>query len=399
MITKISPIEELKQIFIEEILNHQDKVTKISNESTLNAIAFGIGKVGQKAMKEIALVESQILPESAFGSGLDNVATRLGISPRYSELGSSCYIRLVGDVGTTYSASQNIFQSTSGITFKLTSNITIGVHGFIYALVRSVETGLKSNADPLTINSLTPIPVGHKYVINEFKAIGGRDLESDELFLRRIQEGPNILAQKTLSYIEQVFNKIDSNILNVYFQGSDSSGKNILSIVTQNGATLTNLELQSLLEKAKGYFSLTDYKPYNENYNTITLQNMDWTNVDLSTRLILDPSFNPDDVRKSIQIRISKYLDFRTWGADDKVEWDKLLLIVSTTKGVKYVADQFFSPRIDILVGKNTLPRLRGFLMLDLDGNILSNIAGTLNPIYYPTNPDFSFQSTVLSDL
>jgi len=36
-------------------------------------------------------------------------------------------------------------------------------------------------------------------------------------------------------------------------------------------------------------------------------------------------------------------------------------------------------------------------LMLDTTGNILENISGTLNPVYYPNQPDFSYQNTILT--
>jgi len=399
MITKVMPIEELVQIFTEELLNHTNKVTKVSDESIVNGVSFGCAKVGQKAMKEIALVESHILPESAFGSNLDKIAIRLGISPRFDELGSSTYLRLVGSPGTVYTNTTHFFKSSSGITFELTNSVTLPADGFTYALVRSIETGSKSNVDPLSINIVSPLPIGHKYLINEARPVGGRDLESDELFLRRIKEGPNLLAKNTLSYLDQVCNKVDSNILKTLYQGSDSNGKNLISVVTQNGVALSNNELSTLLTKISPFLSLTDLQPYDENYVGVTLENSTWFPVDISMRLELDPTFNPDEVRKEIQIRILKYLDFRTWSNEDKVEWDKILLLVTTTKGVKYVADEFFFPQVDLEVPKNTLPRLRGFLMLDLDGNILQNISGTLNPVFYPTNPDFSFQATVLSSI
>ena len=48
MITKVTSIQSLKQMFIEILLNKTDKLTDISNESVLNGIAFGVGKIGQK---------------------------------------------------------------------------------------------------------------------------------------------------------------------------------------------------------------------------------------------------------------------------------------------------------------------------------------------------------------
>ena len=44
MITQIIPTQELKQIFLEVLLNKTDKVTDVSEESVLNGIAFGCAK-------------------------------------------------------------------------------------------------------------------------------------------------------------------------------------------------------------------------------------------------------------------------------------------------------------------------------------------------------------------
>jgi hypothetical protein len=52
-----------------------------------------------------------------------------------------------------------------------------------------------------------------------------------------------------------------------------------------------------------------------------------------------------------------------------------------------------------VIVDNNKLPRFRSFLMLDLDGNILSNVTGSLNPVYYPADPDSSYQQTILASI
>ena len=210
MLTRISNIEELKQIFAEGFFNKTDSVTKISDNSVLNGIAYGCSKIGQKALKDIALVESHILPDNAFGEHLDSIAERRGIAPRFLASESSTYLRLVADEGTQYQVATNSFVSNSGITFNLESDVTIGAIGYTYAKVRSQETGGRTNVDVLDINTVTPVPTGHTYVINEAIAIGGRDVESDDLFRKRIKEGPNILAKNTLAYMAQVMNKINN---------------------------------------------------------------------------------------------------------------------------------------------------------------------------------------------
>ena len=50
MITKITPVEELKQIFLEIFLNKTDKVSDVSDDSVLNAIAYGNAKLTQRTL-------------------------------------------------------------------------------------------------------------------------------------------------------------------------------------------------------------------------------------------------------------------------------------------------------------------------------------------------------------
>jgi len=400
MITKISTLEELKQIFVEVLLSKTDKVTKVSDESVLNGIAYGVAKLSQKALKEIAIVESHLFPDSAFGDYLDNVAEIFGIAERLAATSSSVYARVVGTPGTQYIAGTHVFSSTSGITFSLQENLTLNSHGWGYVKLRSQELGAVTNVEPLTITKIAPIPSGHVYVINEYKANGGRDIEQDAYFRKRIKEGSNILARGTLAMLEQVFIKINSNILRLYHQGINENGEVSLAIATQNGVNLTTNELDDLLEYGGEYFSLVDMQPVGGVAYGLTVSNIQYHPIDISFRCDLWAGYNADEVRKDIQLKLSKYFDYRYWNIEEnKVEWDTLLELVKNTKGVRYVPDTYFTPSADIEVDKYKLPLMRGFLMMDLEGNILTNIAGTLQPLYYPNNPDFSYWASVLSDL
>lgn len=398
VIVKPTTVEELKGIWLELLLNNTDNVTKIAPLSTLNGIAYGTAKVGQRVLKDLALIETHIFPDLAFGQYLDKVAENNGIAPRFSASASSGYVRLVGTAGTTYVAGTQKFIGNHGIQFDLSANYTIPADGFGYALIQSTTTGESTNVNPLTINRVSPIPSGHSYCINEYVMSGGRDAESDDDFRKRIKQGANVLARGTISMLEQAFNKINSNVYRCFFNGINSNGQNTISILTQNGADLTTNELATLLIKGKQFFSLTDLKPDNVNGYGIQLKNITWTNVDVSVRLTLNDNVSPDDVRKEIQIRLNKYFDYRYFD-NDKVEWDDLLGVVKSVPGVKYVLDNYFSPSVDSDIPKNTIPRMRGFIMLNPDGSLILNNAGTLNPIYYPSMPDFNYQSTVFKNL
>ena len=127
---------------------------------------------------------------------------------------------------------------------------------------------------------------------------------------------------------------------------------------------------------------------------SVELVNVDWQPIDISLRAQI--SGNPDEVRIELQKNMSKQLDYRYWKVGQKVEWDNLFVIAKNNNKISYIPDQFFYPNSDISVNKLKFPRIRGFRLLDLDGNLISDSNGNLNPFFYPNQADFSFINTVL---
>lgn len=394
-----STSNERKQIFIETLMNKSNKVSKVAPNSVNAGIAAGIGRVSGKAEKDIILALSGIYPDNAYGEQLDQCAANFGIAPRFLTSNSSTYLRIVADPGTQYLKDVHTFTGNAGITFQLENDVTIDSNGFTYAKVRSIEDGLDSNIPPTEINQVTPIPIGHSYVINEYQAQGGRDIESDDLFRRRIKEGANILATGTLSMLEQVFMKINSNVLRLFYQGIDPDSKVVIAIATQNGIDLTPEELDEILDLGSEYFSLTELKPFGSQSYGIKLKNIEYQPIDISYRVDITSSFSADQIRIETQAKISKYLDFRFWQPGQKVEWTNILELTKKPKGVKYVPDQFFFPNNDVPIDSTKIPRLRGFLMLDLNGSVIASSNDNLSPVFYPQEADFSFISTVLRSI
>lgn len=399
MFTKPMTVTDLKQLFLEALLNTTSEVTKINDHSVLSGVGYGIAKVAQKAMKEVALVEAHVFVDSAYGEHLDLIAARNGIAARFEASASSTYVRLVGTVGTLYEAGVNICTGSHGINFEFAEDVVIGVHGFAYGKIRSTSSGLQTNVDSLSINKISPTPIGHVYLTNEVQATGGRDLESDDLFRKRIKESVNLAATDTISKLEQIFMKLNPDILRVFYQGVSEGGKHIFSLTTQNGIDLTSSQLQDLEDKVAQYLSITDLSPYGYDSIGIELRNSYWTYVDVDFRCQLDTGAIGDDVRKDIQVRLNQYLDWRNWDINRDIQWDELLTIVRTTKSIRNVSDTTFFPRVDATVERDKLPRLRSFIMRDMDGSIISDVSGGIVPVYFPNNENLSFQRTILSTL
>lgn len=399
MFTKLVSVEEYKEIFVEILINKTDSVTKVSDGSVLNGVSYGVAKIAQKINKDIALLESKIFPDTASGKSLDDIATLWGVGKRFGAKQSSTYVRLFGDAGTTYVAGTHVLKSNNGVEFDFDKNVTMPSFGWTYAKVRSRTTGVNTNVDGLTITQITPSPIGHKFVINEYVGQYGSDRENDDVYRKRIKEGANLLSRSTISQIEQVFMKVNENVLKVYYGGGDGQGRIILNVLSENGIDFNTPEFNDILLRSEKFFSLSEFRPSNFNGYGVKLQNVNWMPVDISMRLDIDPSYNIDEVRKEIQIRIGKYFDYRYWRPGDLIEWDNLLDIAKKTPGVRYVNDAYFYPSTDIQTEVFKLPRIRGFQLLDLDGNLIQNYSGTLNPVYYPQEKDFSFLSTVLQNI
>lgn len=394
MITKTSAtITNLKNLFIEMFLDKTAKVSNVADGSVVNATAFGVAKVAQKAMKDIAIKEAQIFPDTATGAYLDKAAALYGVSPRKGALGSSTYIRVSADPGTAYDTSVT-FVNKNGIRFQVDEALTVGESGYGYVKVRSINAGYSTNVPPNSITNVSPQPQGHIECTNEYYAIGGRDSEDDETFRIRIKNNLNILSKNTIEYWTQTLNNIDDRVLKVMTAGLDEKGIYNLYVVSQNGIFFTEEELDTLLESAQGYFGISELNIEGKAVG-IGIKNIDWFYVGsergLDFRVQLQPDYDVATVRQNIQINLTKYLDFRFWTPGKIVEWDDLLDIVKKTDGVKYVPDEYFFPYYDQQVPANQLPRIRGFVMRDQDGNVLYDSDSNLSPLFYPAEPEDLF--------
>ena len=396
MITKITPVEELKQIFLEIFLNKTDKVSDVSDDSVLNAIAYGNAKLTQRTLTNQAIIEGHIFPDSAYGEYLDNLAAIRGVAPRFGAVGSTTYVRVTADEGTSYIAGIHTFTSTSGIVFDLEESGIVGINGYAYLKVRSQQSGLKTNVDALSINKVSPIPQGHISVINEYAATGGSDQESDTLFRERIKTNMNQMSRTTLSYLEQVFMKINPRVLRLHKGGIDSDGKFNLIVVSVNGQNFTTAEFDEILSKSEEYLSLSELLREGSDF-ALKLNNVDWLPVDIEFRADIDPAYDIDSVRRNIQIQMNKLFDYRFWKYGDKIEWENMLYAAKNVEGVRYVPDTHFYPQADINDPKYRLPRIRGFIMRDLDGNIIEDNNGVLSDVFYPNEEDRSYQESVLT--
>jgi hypothetical protein len=192
--------------------------------------------------------------------------------------------------------------------------------------------------------------------------------------------------------------KINNRVLKLYKGGIDADGKLNLYVVSVDGSDFTQLEFDEIISKSTEYLSLIELLNSTGDY-TLKLNNVDWLPIDIQFRVDIDPSYNESSVRKQIQIQMSKLFDYRYWDYGDKVEWENLLYAAKSVEGVRYVPDANFYPNSDINVQKYRLPRIRGFIMRDLDGNIIEDNSGVMSDVYYPNEMDLNLQYSVLNNI
>lgn len=403
MITKIIPIDTLKQMFVEILLNKTDKISDISNESVLNGIAYGCSKLAQRLLVNQGVVEGHLFPDTAYGDYLDNIAASRGIAPRFTSFGSTTYVRVQAAIGTTYS-SGTTFISSNGIQFVSTSNYTVGRDGYGYIKVNSVQGGAASNVDALTINTISNPPVGHIACTNEYAATGGRDDESDDDFRIRIKASANQLARNTMAYLEQIFMKINSKVLRLHRGGVDENGRICLIVVSINGQDFTTAEFDEILSQSEEFLSLNELSRQTVSGFSISLVNPNWYPIDIDFRCDIDPAYDQATVRRNMQIAVSKLFDYRYWNTNGKVEWENILYAIRNTDGVRYVSDAFFLPKSDINMTNYRLPRVRGFIVRDMDGGVLSDNYSITSQFdytdyFFPNSPDANFQQSVITTI
>lgn len=380
LITEIITIDKLKSIVSEIFFNTTNKVSKITDNSVINAHFYAVAKLAQKALSNIAIHESRIFTDTASGQYLDNSATLFGAGERYGASRSSTYVKVYATPGTRYIKGLHQFRSISGISFDLGESKTIDDNGYGYIPIYSTSLGSDTNVDANTINRVTPKPVGHIAATNEYMAIGGQDIESDEDFRIRIKSSFNILSNNTLGRLKSVLNLVNDEIIKVFRLGYLDS-KYRFGIVTRSGKLLSPSELSELSEKAKDYLSFTDVSASGELIG-VEFINISWDPVDIDFRVDIPENYNFEDVRREIQINLTKYFDFRYWEFGKIISRAELIYIVSSVEGVEYIPDEYFYPLSDRNSEFGTLPRILSFKMRDLNGNILYTASSTLD-IYY----------------
>lgn len=397
MRTQITSITELKNIALEILLSKTNKLSKVSPGSVFNAVAYCISKIGQKALKEIALIESQLFPDYATGEYLDLVAKRYGINSRLGATKSSGYIYLYGTKGTVYNKNQVQFISNDGISFVLDNDVTIDENLYTYAHITSTTTGSNSNVAPLSIINCQNPPIGHNYCINTFATYGGRDKETDDELRDRIVNITNSISNKTLEFLTQIALNYNSNILKIVNLGT-YQGKTQLGVYTQSGANLTQSELNNLGFSLREYLCLSDVSENLE--QRVVFTNVDYTPIDLSFKIdYMQDLFTINQIYNSIQAKLIDFIDYRYLNTEKNILWIDLYNLIKDTEGVVNVNFGDFlvnGEQNNIVINKKLLPKFRQMIIYDINGNVLlDNEAKKYMPFIYPVYKNINYNTLV----
>ena len=378
---EIRNIEELKDAYLRYMLAYNPNLTKISADSSNSAIAYGVAGIAQAVLGEAHVLASYIAPQQASGNRLDVIASQRGILARKGAQRSSVWLRI--NHSTTATGSGEItFQSQDGISFTATVNFVTGSF-YAYVLASSVETGARTNVEPFAITRITAGDSTLRGfitgVLNEVHARGGADAEEDDTFRERILTAGNSVASNTLERlrIDLESNTIFSGkpLLRFLNQGYNNVGRIRLGVITANLVPLTTAELATLNTAGTALLCLRDKGTIFENVSPTTLT--------MDARLQL--SLPAEEVRNAIILRVFAFLrQVNTQFSKTQVERGELLNIVSSTRGVDIVDENFFLPLASTQTTAGVPITLSSVIVRDLTGNVLSTLTSRVNlPNFY----------------
>jgi hypothetical protein len=384
LFTKLTTITELQNFIVSLFISKAEgKADKVAPAGVLSAIFYAIAVIGQKAIREIATVESKMFIENAYGGTLDEIAKQRGVPARLGQVGSSTYIALRGNAGTFYDKNVCIFKGGQ-FDFELTESVTLDSNGFAYAKVSCLSVGELTNVNPSVINSVNPIPTGHIAVWNEYKATGGRNIEGDDLFRNRIINYTNITAQSTRLSLTERLRVANNKVSRVWFAGRDANGKQIIKISAQNQSPFSNDELLDMYNSIKNFLTISDSFLLDSTSQNVLLQNCQYKEIDIELRADLDSGIDSDTIRINMQKSISRLFDHNYWDLGKTIQWENILVSCSNVSGVRFIESNYMKPRADIHTNKFELPVVRSFVLKDTKGNIISSNNGSITPFYYP---------------
>ena len=391
MIIKPTTVQKLKSLYQDLFLSTTTKVTKISNGSVLDAHSQGVAKIAQKILKDVGLLEANIFADASSGDNLDGIAQRDGLPARFGALGSSTFVLLYGAAGTIYPSATVTFTSASGIAFDLAEDTTLDANGYAYARITSQTTGADTNIDAHSITVINNAPVGHELMTNLFMGDGGRDAESDSVLRQRVKNFVNLLSVDTITKYEQVLIYTNNKVLRVLNGGLSVTGAVLLYVVSVNGVDFTGVELTALENALLPFMSASDQT------TGVAIENLSAYYIDIDVSIETDGVRDVDLIRKDMQIAMVRSIDWRYYELRTVVDWEAFLIAAKQTQGVVRVLDESFSPRTDLYPPNFAMPRIRGFILRDENGNILSSNSGADSPLYVPNNFDYIFQQTLIA--
>lgn len=387
--------EQRRLIFLRTMLNNTSKVNKVTPHSVLSGISSGVAEIAEKAEKDININLAKLFVDYAYGDILDESAQIYGINQRFGATKSTTYVLVFANEGTTYEKEVHNFISENGSTYEMAEDsFVVGERGYGYIKVNSIGEGSQSVALAGEINQISSEPEGHEAVINEFRTYGGFNEESDDIFRQRIKDAANIVAKNTVASLEQFAKAINPEILRIYFEGLNPQGQNVFRVVTQTGTELSTSELEELQEELTPYLSIVDQLRLGDKKPSTIIRNTKFYPVDIEFRVNLNDSVETIEFVRNAQLNLNRFFDLREHKVyNNIIQWTKILEIIRNTRGVEYISANSFFPTENIRVPKGQLPRLRGFRVRDLDGEIIQQYLGDLTPVFYPNVIERSFKN------
>lgn len=220
-------------------------------------------------VSNMAFIANQLNPNYATGTFLDSIGGFFGVQRRAQTYTTVLYVQLGGVAGTPIPAGSQA-QDTSGNTYALSEQVTLGSNGQGYGTFVNLVAGAIP-CPPNTLNIIATPVSGWESVNNGNFGTLGSDTESDADYRLRIQNSKSIYSTsmldslksalyeinglKSYSYYENYTNQVQTNADNAVIPVGESVAPHSIFLFAWGGtndSTFYSQIAQAMLNKRSG---------------------------------------------------------------------------------------------------------------------------------------------------
>lgn len=372
---------DIESNMIQSIVAGTSKLTYFGRSGVTRAILRAVSYVLDELQFAIDQAKRASFLSTAVDTDLDDRAGSRGVI----RLGStfSTAVVLFSGTDSTVIPSGTELKSEDGLIFVTANEVTIGALNAALdgnalsiatadkTLVTCQTSGIVGNVTRRAINALVTPIAGVDSLTNPMPATGGSDVEKDVSYRFRAFNQVAILNKDTQDYYQAKAAEANSEVLRTYTERGSGLRAIKLTVARSNGGTFTATERIAIQNKVtKGSPALV----------TVDVQNVNFTTIAINFTVHKEPGFTLTQVFTNLADNLADFLDWSRWAFGQDVNQNDLLSLCRATDGVEQIQISTFTPIIDKVVAKNSLPKM-GQLTL-IDGDSAEQINPTISTTY-----------------